>query len=117
MGARWKKRGDVALGLVPHLTSGFDIFLSSHKHENISRRVRQVDGQHLLHSRVHVVIRRRLGEILLHVERATGDAEDGYASEELREAIGIEGGGGDNELEVSAPRGHLLEQPEEHVRV
>ena len=65
-----------------------------------------------------VVLRVLLGEPDgLDGEEAAGDGDDGSAAKEVREALGVERGGGDDDAEVGAAGEGALEQAEEEVDV
>jgi hypothetical protein len=57
----------------------------------------------------------RIQYVRLHLECASGDVEDGHASEELREALSIQGGGGDDDLKVASTRCQFLQDAKQHV--
>ena len=74
------------------LTSDFDVLLSSHEDEDITRRKRQVDLQHLFDGTVDVVLTWRLGVEDLDRERPARDGERGRVAiegRELNESVSI----------------------------
>ena len=63
-----------------------------------------MDLEHLLHGAVDVVLARRLGVVSLNGECTTGDGEAGRVAIELRELLGVHGGGSDDEFQIATRR-------------
>ena len=84
-----------------------DLFLAGHEDEDVPLRMSQVYCNGLLHSCIHVVLLRRLGEHGLHREGAPRNAEHRDASKEVSELVGVQRCRGHNELEVP-PSGNDL---------
>jgi hypothetical protein len=60
---------------VDDIASRFDIFLSSHKDENVTRRMRDVDLEGLLDCRIDVIFARSFAEQDIDGESSTGNGE------------------------------------------
>ena len=57
-----------------NLTSNFNVFLSSHKHENITWRHQEMYLKDLFHSTIDIVFTRQFGMEYFHREGAAGNS-------------------------------------------
>lgn len=54
---------------------------------------------------------------IINTNKPAGYAEDGRVVEKGRELLGVEGGGGDEKLEIASEADDVLHQTEQYVRV
>eukprot|EP00982_Pelagococcus_subviridis_P007730 30718-Pelagococcus_subviridis.AAC.3 len=100
-----------------HLLRGLDLFLAGEKHQDVPRRLRDVNLQHRDHRGVEVV-RLRLPRVQdVHRVPPTGNAEDGREVKVLAELFRVQRRGGDEELNLRPEPRDVLHQSEQHVRV
>mmetsp|Transcript_6507 Transcript_6507/g.18711 ORF Transcript_6507/g.18711 Transcript_6507/m.18711 type:complete len:883 (-) Transcript_6507:1046-3694(-) len=106
-----------ASALLEQLLAGLDLFLPREKHQDIAARLREVHLQRRQHRGIHVVRLGLLGVEDVHRIPTSGDPEDGGVIEVLAELLGVQGGAGDEELDVGPEASNVLDQAEQNVRV
>ncbi|SRR5258708_1170083 len=101
---------------VHNLTRYLDILLPGHKYQNVPRRKRQVDLEHLLDGAVNVVLARRFGGEDFDWEGSTRDGEYGGVSVKVGEFLGVHRGRRDNQLEISPTREDYISEQTGWIR-
>ena len=76
-----------------------------------------MDLEGLLHGFIDIVLGIVLREEHLDRKRPARNLEDRHTTEELRELVGVHGGRGDDELEITPPRDDFLQDSEKDICV
>ena len=101
--------------LVDELAGDLDIFLAGHEDEDVSGRLGNMDGQHLLDRAVHIVFAGRARVLDVDGKGTARNDKLRSSTVEAREAVGIHGGRGNDQFEVSSTREYFLDKAHEDV--
>jgi len=134
-----EKRDHLAVAMPPleHLAAFADVPLGRHEHQNVAARIARApleDALHRLHRAVDVVQRLGLGLGLValgrvaaqrversvdHLHRigAPGDLHDRRVVEGLREGLGVDRGGGDDDAQLGSLETQVAQVAEEEVDI
>lgn len=99
------------------LACAFDILLASHEDQDVSWWLLDVDGDCLLHCRIHIIVHCCLLKVFLDWKDAARDEEDGRIAKEGRELLSVHGGRCDDDLDVPPLLRHLLQDTKEDISV
>lgn len=91
--------------------------MAGHEDKDVARRVVDMDGDGLLDRLIHVVLHRSFGKVGFDREGPARNGVDLGVAEKVRELVGVHGGAGNDDLDISARLGHFDQDPEKHVGV
>merc|ERR1719458_1605493 len=100
-----------------NLLCSLNLLLTSEEDEDITKGLSDVDLKRGHHDGINVVSFRCFCVIDVNWEPSTGNPEDGGIVKELAELLSVQGGGGDQKLEVWPKSGDVLDQTEKNVSV
>lgn len=90
------------------LAGCFDVLLPSHKNKDVPWRVREVYREGLLDGSLDIVFYGHLGIVLFNVKGPSRNTKNGHTTKEIRKAVCIQCGGGDDKLQIASTSDHFL---------